>query len=475
MAHPMEPKTSPEVLAAEVLHEVRQPLLSLKAWLQLVKEDPSRALPVDVLLAQVQRIEHLVNDFTRLAANRPAVRERLKLTVPVREAIAASQRPGHPAPLPELEIVFDVEVLGNLGLLQQLALNLINNARDASPPNGRVKVVVTREGVKPALYVADWGSGISPELRTKVFEPFVTTKDSGTGLGLAVCKRIAAEHKATLDLAPPTTLSENPPPSTVFRLVFDTDTAANVTARRQRILVIDDEAVIRLMFKDLLGKDYDLVEAATGEEALQVMTTKPFDLVLADKNLPGVSGLDVALEIRRTYPNVKLMLMTGYPSLVTAQQSVELGLTDYLVKPFDDIRIVREKVRAAIASPRHEPRRATNKRVDVYEDNPHSAKQISDALTLLHMEPNVLTEAKPGGTDAPAAVVMSWDFMPAHGAQGVAFARSLSPGVPFVVLAEHLTMDSALESLRGGAAACLPKLLTDVKALSRELQRALKL
>jgi CheY-like chemotaxis protein len=470
-----EPAYSDDVPAAEVLHEVRQPLLSLKAWLQLVKEDPSRPLPVDVLLAQCARIEHLVNDFTRLAANRPAQRERLKLTVPVREAIAASQRPGQPGPLAELEVVFDVEVLGNLGLLQQLALNLINNARDASGPHGRVKVVVTRDGVKPALYVADWGSGIPAELRAKIFEPFVTTKDSGTALGLAVCKRIAAEHHATLDLAPPQVINQNPPPSTVFRVVFDSDTAANVTARRQRILVVDDEAVIRLMFKDLLGKDYDVVEAVSGEEALALLPTMPFDLVLADKNLPGVSGLDVANVVRRTYPHIKLMLMTGYPSLVTAQQSVELGLVDYLTKPFDDIRIVREKVRAALAAPRKEPRKATNKRVDVYEDNPHSAKQIADALTLLSMVPNVLTEAKPGGAEAPAAVVMSWDFAPARGAQGVAFARSLAAGVPFVVLAEHLTMDSALESLRGGAAACLPKLLTDVRALSRELQRAHKL
>jgi DNA-binding response OmpR family regulator len=471
----MEPKTSPEVLAAEVLHEVRQPLLSLKAWLQLVKEDPSRALPIDVLLAQVSRIEHLVNDFTRLAANRPAQRDKLKLSVPVREAIAQAQRPGVQSPMPELEIVFDVEVMGNLGLLQQLTLNLINNAREASGTNGRIKVVITRDGVKPALYVADWGSGVSPELRRKIFEPFVTTKDSGTGLGLAVCKRIAAEHHAALDLAPPQVVNESPPPATVFRLVFDTDSAVHATARRQRILVLDDEAVIRLMFRDLLGKEYDVVEAATAEEALAALPTKPFDLVLADKNLPGASGLDVAMEIRRSYPGLKLMLMTGYPSLVTAQQSVELGLTDYLVKPFDDIRVVREKVRAALLAPRVEPRKATNRRVDIYEDNPMSAKQISDALSMLNMKPQVLTEAKAGGAEAPAAVVMSWDFTPAHGAAGVQLARQLAPGVPFVVLAEHLTMDSALESLRGGAAACLPKLLTDVKALSRELQRALKL
>ncbi|MBK7860570.1 MAG: hybrid sensor histidine kinase/response regulator [Archangiaceae bacterium] len=471
----MDPKTSPEVLAAEVLHEVRQPLLSLKAWLQLVKEDPSRPLPVDVLLAQVARIEHLVNDFTRLAANRPAQRDKLKLHVPVREAIAAAQRPGSHTPMPELEIVFDVEVMGNLGLLQQLALNLINNAREASGPTGRVKVVITREGVKPALYVADWGSGISPELRKKIFEPFVTTKDAGTGLGLAVCRRIAQEHHATLDLALPSVVSESLPPSTVFRLVFDSDSAVAAAPRKHRILVLDDEAVIRLMFKDLLGKEYEVVEAATGEEALALLPGKPFDLVLADKNLPGASGLDVALEIRRSYPHLKLMLMTGYPSLVTAQQSVELGLVDYLVKPFDDIRVVREKVRAALSSAIPQPRKATNRRVDVYEDNPSSARPIAEALTLLGMQPQVLTEAKPGGSDAPAAVVMSWDFTAAHGADGVAFARKQAAGVPFVVLAEHLTMDSALESLRGGAAACLPKLLTDVKALSRELQWALKL
>jgi CheY-like chemotaxis protein len=474
----MEPKASHEVLAAEVLHEVRQPLLSLKAWLQLVKEDPHRALPIDVLLAQVQRIEHLVNDFTRLAANRPPVREKVKLTVPVREAIASLTRPGNVGPPPELEVVFDVEVYGNRPSLEQLVLNLINNARDASGPSGRVKVVITREGIKPVLYVADWGSGVPAELKQKIFEPFITTKETGTGLGLSICKRIALEHHATLDLAPPHVVAETPPPKTVFRVVFETESAAPIVTppRRQRVLVVDDEAVIRLMFKDLLGREFDIVEAVTGEEALVLLQSQTFDLVLGDKNLPGLSGLDLALKVKKQHPGLKFMLMTGYPSLVTAQQSVELGLIDYLTKPFDDIRVVRDKVRAALSAKPPEPRRPTdNKRVDVYEDNPHSAKQICEALVLLGMQPQVLTEPKSGGDDLPAALVMSWDFTPARGEKGVALARQFAPGVPFVVLAEHLTMESALESLRGGASACLPKLLTDVKALSRELQRALKL
>jgi CheY-like chemotaxis protein len=456
---------------------VRQPLLSLKAWLQLVKEDPARPLPVDLMLSQVQRIEHLVNDFTRLAANRPPTREKVKLTVPVREAIASSNRPGAKGPVPELEVVFDVEILGNSRSLEQLVLNLVNNARDASGAAGRVKVVITREGIRPVLYVADWGSGVPPEMKQKIFEPFMTTKETGTGLGLAICKRIAAEHHATLDLALPTVVAETPPPATVFRVAFETESSATaaVAKRVPRVLVVDDEAVIRLMFKDLLGKEYEVTEAATGEEAVTLLGAQPFDLVLGDKNLPGLSGLDLALKVKQSHPGVKFMLMTGYPSLVTAQQSVELGLVDYLTKPFDDIRIVRDKVRAALTAAVPQQRKANNKRIDVYEDNPLSARQISDALSTIGMEPNVLTEPKPGGAELPAALVMSWDFTPARGIDCITLARKLAPGVPFVVLAEHLTMESALESLRGGAAACLPKLLTDVKALSRELQRALKL
>ena len=170
--------------------------------------------------------------------------------------------------------------------------------------------------------------------------------------------------------------------------------------------------------------------------------------------------------------------MTGYPSLVTAQQSVELGLVDYLVKPFDDIRVVRDKIRDAVSATPAGPstvRTAKTRRIDVYEDNPASSKQIVEALTTLGYQPQVLTSAVPFGSEKPLAIVLSWDFTPALGKGGIAFLKHFLPGIPFVVLAEHLTMESALESLRGGATACLPKLLNDTRALGRELARALKL
>jgi DNA-binding NtrC family response regulator len=217
-----------------------------------------------------------------------------------------------------------------------------------------------------------------------------------------------------------------------------------------------------------------VVEAATAEDALDELQHAHFDLIVTDKNLPGLSGLDLAAEARRLNPTSKIILMTGYPSLVTAQQALELGVMDYLLKPFDEIREVREKIRSAIAAPIPSRFVAANKRVDVYESDPASAQQISEALQLSGMEPHLHTEAAPAESP-PAGVVVSWTFAPASGREAVRLGRKVSRGAPFVILAEHLTMETALECLRGGSAACLPKLLSDVKALSRELTRALRL
>jgi DNA-binding NtrC family response regulator len=339
---------------------------------------------------------------------------------------------------------------------------------------GRVKVVLAREGSAPALYVADWGPGIPPDMRERLFEPYATSKRRGTGLGLAVCRRIAQEHEAQLTLVSPSVLGDSPAPATVFRVLFPRTDAA--PEARKRLLVVDDEAIIRRVFRDLMGKECEVLEADTAEEALGYLRQAPVDLIVTDKNLPGLSGLDLAQEARRLHAQSRVILMTGYPSVLTAQQAIELGVLDYLLKPFDEIREVRDKIRAALAAPL--PRRSpppSGKRVDVYEDDPASARQLTEALALLGLETRVFSEQVEAPAEPPAAVVVSWDFGAAHGRKAVELGRARSQGAPFVVLSEHLTMEAALESLRGGAAACLPKLLTDVRALSRELARALKL
>lgn len=465
-------------LAAEVLHELRQPLLGIKAYAQLIgeSEPASSKKPVGVLLQQVERMEQIISDFTRLATNRQAPKERVNLAHHLRQAAAFfTFLPESSRISLEIDAPTEVEVKGNPRLLEQLCLNLLNNARDAMNGLGRIKVRLSREGNAIALQVADWGPGIAADVREKIFDPYVTSKAKGSGLGLAVCRKIAQEHGAQIGLAPPADFGETPPPATVFRVLFPINEAS--APGRKRLLVVDDEEIIRQVFRDLMGKECEVVEAETAEEALAHLERATFELIVTDKNLPGLSGLDLAQEARKRNPDSKVILMTGYPSVVTAQQAIELGVLDYLLKPFDEIKEIRQKLRAAIAAPHptDTKRSRTSRRVDVYEDNAASARQISDALSMLSLEANILTEPKPFGEVPPIGVIVSWTFGPAIGKKAVALGKSTARGAPFVVLAENLTMETALESLRGGAVACLPKLLADTKALSREIERALKL
>jgi len=200
------------------------------------------------------------------------------------------------------------------------------------------------------------------------------------------------------------------------------------------------------------------------------------DLIVTDKNLPDRSGLELAREARQLHPSSRVILMTGYPALVTTQEALELGVMDYLLKPFDEIREVRALIRRALSAPAPVKADASGtRRVDVLEDDAATAKQLAEALSLAGYEARVLGSPETTLLEPPAAVVVSWDFAPAYGRKALELGRALAQGAPFVVLAEHLTMETSLESLRAGASACLPKLCSDVDSLSRELSRALKL
>lgn len=459
-------------LTAEVLHEVRQPLLGIKAYAQFLAEGTDPVQVSQQVLRQAERIEAIVGDYTRLASNRPAPREPLPLSEPIRRAVDfLRSQPAHAALQLEAELEPDLEVIGNGRLLEQLAINLIANAAEAMDGKGRILVRVRRDEGVPVLDVGDWGPGIPPQQAQAIFEPYVTGNTRASGLGLAVCQRIAADHGAELSLAPPTVMGGAEPPSTVFRLRFQDE--SNVHQRR-RLLVVDDEAILRQIFVDLMGRECELITCETAEEALRHLEDEGFDLIVTDKNLPGMNGLDLAREARKRDPHSRVILMTGYPSLVTAQEAMELGVLDYLLKPFDDIREVRELLRKQLAAPRPDPVSSRSlKRVDVLESDPDAAFLIQEALHLLGMETRVVRELESPIEPAPAAVVVSWEFEPAQGSRAVALARQTARGAPFIVLAEHLSLDCTLESLKGGATACLPKLTRDARVLSRELARAM--
>jgi DNA-binding NtrC family response regulator len=107
------------------------------------------------------------------------------------------------------------------------------------------------------------------------------------------------------------------------------------------ILVVDDEEVVRRSFARILDQmDCDAQSAADGEQALHAMEQRPFDVVLLDIRLPGVQGLEVLKAIKQRWPASEVVIITGYPTVESAKQALQLGACNYLAKPAEPDEVI---------------------------------------------------------------------------------------------------------------------------------------
>jgi len=272
------------------------------------------------------------------------------------------------------------------------------------------------------------------ELRERIFEPYVTANKRGTGLGLAVCQRIASEHHAQLTLAPPSALPEQPPPATVFRILFPAAADAPETARK-RLLVVDDEAIIRMVFRDLMGKECEVLEAADVARRSSTCGTARWTSSSPTRTCRTAPAWSWPARPRLLHPTSRVIVMTGYPSLVTTQEALELGVLDYLLKPFDEIREVRALIRRALSAPLPEqPAASDSRRVTSSSPTP-PPRGCSPRRSLSGATTRASLHVRGGPAGGPAAVVVSWDFRPGACRKALELGKALAQGAPFVVLA----------------------------------------
>ena len=203
-------------LAGEIAHEINNPLSGLILATQMLKQDCRAGLPDgNELLRELQGIEEdarrcktFIEKLLGFSRMIPEEKKVLNINDSIEEALLLVQRQ---AELDNVSIVKDFSVAdlwvwGNSNNLQQVIINLVNNAREAlAPAEGTVTLktyALTREG-KPwaAIEVHDSGKGIPPAVMAKLFDSFFTTKDHGTGLGLAISKRIIEEHGGTITVS----------------------------------------------------------------------------------------------------------------------------------------------------------------------------------------------------------------------------------------------------------------------------------
>ncbi len=105
---------------------------------------------------------------------------------------------------------------------------------------------------------------------------------------------------------------------------------------KQRILVIDDEAIVRVSCDRVLGPEgYDVELTSRGDEALRRLDAERFDLVLTDLKMPDMDGLEVLKKIKEKWPHIPVIIITGYGTISTAVQAIKLGAYEYIEKPFN--------------------------------------------------------------------------------------------------------------------------------------------
>jgi nitrogen-specific signal transduction histidine kinase/CheY-like chemotaxis protein len=271
-------------------------------------------------------------------------------------------------------------IKADLGMIEQILVNLAVNSRDAMPRGGQLRITTSDVVIDAAtahenpeaaagrfvcLTFDDTGCGIAPENLGRIFEPFFTTKelDRGTGLGLATVYGIVKQHQGWIDvqsrLGEGTTFKIFLPASTVrSRARPMTPAEQEVIGGTETLLVVEDEApLLKLMQHILESHGYKVLGCANGRQALDTWGQHPkkIDLLLTDLILPdGMAGTELARILQRAKPGLKVLYTSGYDAARLAKEFPAGTVVNLVQKPFHARRLaemVFETLNAPSAGP----------------------------------------------------------------------------------------------------------------------------
>lgn len=262
-------------------------------------------------------------------------------------------------------------VMANRGQIDQIVLNLVNNAADTMPKGGRIAMVVSLDTLQDSdlscspnlapgeyvtLRVSDEGHGIEDEHLERIFEPFFTTKPQhGTGLGLSTVygavRRFGGCITVKTKVGQGSVFTVRLPRAGGTLKQEGTSAPSPVTPvdKKRTVLVCEDNEAVRMIATSALREQGHIVlEASSGSEALQVTGSNVnIDLLVTDVDMPGMSGSELADTLRTRHPQLPVLFMSGF-----APELLDRGVTDtdvdFLPKPFGP-KLLLERVSALFA------------------------------------------------------------------------------------------------------------------------------
>jgi two-component system, cell cycle sensor histidine kinase and response regulator CckA len=266
-------------------------------------------------------------------------------------------------------------IQADTGMIEQVILNLVVNARDAMPEGGQMRVATeqltldqaharvnpeARAGEFVCLRVSDTGTGIAPEVLPRIFEPFFTTKDpgKGTGLGLATVYGLVKQHQGWIEVSSQVGEGSTfkvilPAIATPARPPTAAEAGPEVGGGTETILLVEDEHAVRMTTRRVLeSKGYTVREAATAQEALELWQSHAGEiaLLLSDIIMPGeMTGRELAEQLWAQRPGLKVVFMSGYSAEVLGKGTdfIRRNRSYFLQKPSTS-RAILETVRQCL-------------------------------------------------------------------------------------------------------------------------------
>ena len=245
------------------------------------------------------------------------------------------------------------------GQMSQVVQNLIINAKEAMPDGGEIEVACAniKQGMDckvlqgsgsehVRISIHDNGPGIDEDTVSKIFDPYFTTKAEGSGLGLAISHSIVLRHGGLLSVESSprcgTTFTICLPASGQAEVGREEEEKTSVKGRKGRIMVMDDEEMIRNVASEMLALEgHEVVFARNGEEAIGLYkeclgTPEAIDLVIMDLTIPGgMGGKEAVVELLAMDAGAKVVVTSGYSTDPIMAHHQDYGFAAALVKPFE--------------------------------------------------------------------------------------------------------------------------------------------
>ena len=346
-------------LAAGAAHEINNPLTIISLNIQILKRMIGQ-LPdnevleqrLGVISEQEQRIAQVIQDLMGFAKPTEPKFSPENIAEIIDKAVVLTQgRDGIANISIENQIAHDQlpKIYVDPQQIEQVFLNLLVNGCQAMPEGGTLTIEATGDQHFVTILVTDTGSGIARKDLGKIFDPFFTTKleGEGTGLGLAVCHAIVEHNQGTM------TVESEEDKGTTFTIRLPIDKSGKLRQMKQilktkpqkklpkaappkcRVLVVDDERILNDILQETLrSAGYAVDGGYDGVDGLEKLRSAKYDVVLLDIRMPRKDGLSVLEFIKKEYPEIQVIIITGLASMAEIKETVKKGAFACLKKPF---------------------------------------------------------------------------------------------------------------------------------------------